>query len=354
MATPTASPSTVASVTLVMAPSPDGKHILVESFADPAHPVTLYSLSVTENNVKFISATEIGYTTNSRSDSPILGVTTIWRMSLNDMKPVSVAKVQGGTQDVAWSPDGSNVAYLAYSVASNQSVNRLWLKTGNASPRALTSLIELYGRGASSTDEVIVHFSPDGKYLLMVDTYFAGHAPKSPDQAHFQVRSVPDGKLVWAAPGALKGGWTTMAVWSHTSDRLLYDESIAVIQPFGVKTWDAPTKVVGTLAGGVIWHSPSVSADDRLVAYHVESTIDGKPHVEVRDLVSGSMRVMPGIFGGPLLLSNEVMLEVQFARNTQGVGPAYMATGKYFMLNLGTNVRTSLPARFRPIDVWPH
>lgn len=336
-----------------MSPSTDGKHTLVQNFADPAHPVTLYSLRLTPDNAKFISATEIGYATSSKPDSPVLGVTTIWRMSLKDMKPISVAKLQGGTQDVAWSPDGSNVAAIAYSVVSNQSVNRLWLKVGSASPRALTSLTDLYGRGGSSTDEVIVRFSPDGQFLLMVDTYFAGHAPKSTDQAHFQVRSVSDGKLVWAAPGALKGGWTTMAAWSHTSDRLFYDEASAVIQPFGVKTWDAPTKVE-TLAGGLIWYSPSVSPADRLVAYHVESTTDGKPHVEVRDLASGSVRVLPGLFGGPFLLSDEVMLQVQFVRNTQGVGPAYMSTGKYFLLNLSTNVRTPMPARFRPIDVWPH
>jgi hypothetical protein len=47
------------------------------------------------------------------------------------------------------------------------------------------------------------------------------------------------------------------------------------------------------------------------------------------------------------------MLEVQFAY-TQGFGPPYRATGKYFMLNLRTKVQTPLPARFRPIDVWPH
>jgi WD40-like Beta Propeller Repeat len=341
-----------------MVPSPDGKHTLIQSFADPAHPVTLYSLSLTARIVKFISATEIGYTTNSLPDSPNDGVTTIWRMSLKDMRPLSVVRLQGDALDVAWSPDGSNVAFIAYpTVPGLLSVNRLWLKVGSASPRALTPLIEFGGRGVSSSDEVIVRFSPDGKYLLMVDTFFAGSVPKSTDQEHFQVRSVPDGTLVWVPPGTPTGSWTTMAVWSHLTDRLYYNGA-------GVQTWDALTNVVGTLVG-LSWDSPSVSTDDHLVAYGTSGT-DGKPHVEVRALLSGSVRVLPGILGRPILLSDEVMIEEHFVVDSTGMGPPY-APDRYFVLNLSTNKETPLPASFncvpangspcperRPIEVWPH
>lgn len=357
---PTQSPSPAASPEpLVIVPSPDGKHTLIESFADPVHPVTLFSLNLNARIVKFISATEIGYTTNTSRESPSGGVTTIWRMSLKDMRPVSVARLLGDALDVTWSPDGTNVAFIAYPVVPGDlSVNWLWLKVGNAGPRALTPLIAFGGRGVSfGTDEVIVRFSQDGRFLLMVDTFFAG--TRLAEQAHFQVRSVPEGKLVWVPPGALKGTWTTMALWAHLSDRLYYREA-------GVQTWDAPTNVIGTLAAKLFWSSPSLASDDRYVAYETRDA-SGKPHVEVRDLVSGSVRVLPGILGQPTLLSDTVMIEQHFVVDSTGVGPPY-APDRYFVLDLTTNKETALPAGFncpllmsasrcsehRPIELWPH
>src|ERR1700716_2521968 len=65
--TPSPSPSPTPSPApepLVLIPAPDGR-TLVQSFADPLHPVTRYSLSLTSRVVKFISATEIGYTTST-------------------------------------------------------------------------------------------------------------------------------------------------------------------------------------------------------------------------------------------------------------------------------------------------
>jgi hypothetical protein len=315
--------------TLVMSPSPDGKHTLVESFADPGHPVTLYSLPIAENNVKFISATEIGYTTNSSPQSPINGVTTIWRMSLIDMKPVSVAKVQGGMQDVAWSPDGSNLAYLV-DTAFPSEAGRLWLKVGAAAPRALTPLIPVDGREGIGTDETLVSFSHDGRYLLMVDTVV------SPQ--YFQVWSVPDGKVVWSPPEP-STGTLTMAVWAHLSDRLYY-------QGAGVRTWNAATNRVGVVASGLEWSSPYLSPDDRFVAY--EST-----GVEVRDLVAGSVKALPGILGKPSLLSDTMMIEAHLSLQTTPIGP-YYAVGRYYVRNLTTNVETLLPTGFAPDDIWPH
>jgi hypothetical protein len=339
---------------MVLVQSPNGT--LIESFANPIHPVTLCSVSSNASNVKFISRTEIGYTITSNPDSPYDGVTTVQRMTFKDSRPITVAMLQDYVFDIQWSPDGSNVAILA---------SRLWLKVGSAAPRVLTPLLQGAGREGTSLDEFIVRFSPDGKYVLMVDTGVYGAAPKTTGGAMFQVRSVPDGKLVLVPPGALKAySWTTMAAWSHLSDRLYYNDQADVNKPFAVHTWDASTNVIGTMAAGLSWYSPSVSPDDRLVAYHVESATDGKPHLEVRDLVSGSVRVLAGIRGNPILLSDEVMIEQHYLSNTP-FGPA---PGLYFVLNLKTNVETALPASFNcavpmnvsqcsqhaPIDVWPH
>jgi hypothetical protein len=330
MVTSTPSPSPVASVTLVMSPSPDGKQTLVENFADPAHPVTLYSLPIAENNVKFISATEIGYTTNSSPQSPINGVTTMWRMSLKDTKPVSVAKVQGGTQDVAWSPDGSNLAYLVQTAFPSEA-NRLWLKVGAAAPRALTPLIPIYGREGIGTDEILVRFSQDGKYLVTVDTVTTPQ--------YFQVRSVPDGRVVWSPPEPSTGGPLTMAVWAHLSDRLYY-------QGAGVRVWDAATKRGGLVSSTLAFSSPSLSPSDRFVAY--EST-----GVDVRDLVAGSVKALPGILGRPSLLSDTMMIEAHLSLQSTPIGP-YYAVGRYYVRNLTTNAEALLPTGFATDDIWPH
>ena len=310
------------------------------SLADPAVANTLCKISVARN-ARFISRTEFGYLTNSSSNDPIHGTTQIARHVLSNVPPVVVVSVQGDVMDFAWSPDGSTLAYLLYTEDANGAANQLWLKVGSAAPRALTPPIPLFGRGGSADDQILVRFSHDGKYLLMVDTWVSGAAPASPDQAVLQVHSVPDGGLVWVPPSALAasgnklGSFVTMAAWSHQSDRVYYRD------PAGVHSWD-PTGTVSTIGAGLVWYSPSVSPDDRLVAYTVDA--GGQPHIEVRDLVTSSVRVIPGTLGQPILLSDN-----EFIESHSGV----------YILNLLTKVETPLlvvPTFVNPqaIDTWPH
>jgi hypothetical protein len=116
------------------------------------------------------------------------------------------------------------------------------------------------------------------------------------------------------------------------------------------------------VAKGVIWYSPSMSLDDRFVAYQVDSLTDGKPSVEVRNLVSGSVFKLSGdqfampteLFGAPVLLSDEWVMVEEFVKNTEGIGPAYRPSGQYFALAwTGTAFVELRPGRFRPYDVWP-
>jgi hypothetical protein len=362
--TPSASPlpsSPPAASRLVITPSRDNKLTLIQDYADPYHPKTRYSLNLPASNVRFISANEISYRTNSSPSSPYDGVTTIWRMSLKDRRPVSVARLQGDALDFTWSPDGLNLAVVTYANIHQQAVNRLWLKVRSAGPRALNSTTLVYGRDTTGSDQVTVRFSADGRYLLMVDTLVAGRAPKPVDQAHFQVRSVPDGKLVWVPANVLKGSWTTMAAWSHAGDQLYYDDPVSASgPPAGIQRWDAPAHV-STLARGVIWYSPSISLNDQFVAYQVDSQTNGQPSVEVRNLVSGSVVKLSGaqfgmppeVFGAPVFLSDEWMLVDEFVKNTQGFGPAYVPSGQYFVLHWMDSGFVELKGRFRPYDVWP-
>jgi hypothetical protein len=324
-------------------------HTLIESVSNPAHPVVLCSLSSNASSPEFITRTDIGYSISNATPETPATLAEIQRMSLSDARPVTVATVNGDAMDVAWSPDGSNVAYIASSTAPDgANANQLWLKVGSAVPQALTPLIEYGGRDGSLSDQNVVSFSPDGKYLLMVDTFIAGAAPAAPNRAVIQVYSVPDGKLVWVPPTALGPSMATkidpsitMAAWAHLGDRLYYRDKA------GVHTWNPPA-TVGTLAKGLAWYSPSVSSDGRFVAYAVY--VSGKPHVEVRNLVSGSVLVLTGTLGDPLLLSDQEMIEAHFARNSQ-LGPLYAPSGN-FVLNLLTRKETPLPGT--PIDTWPH
>jgi len=327
--------------------------VLLTSFREPTRPVTLCQTS-RAYDIRFISRTEIGYASNSNPQAPISGTSLIARSSLTDPKPVTVVMAKGQVMDVAWSPDGSSLAYLLYTWASASGsgpANQLWLKTGTAPPRALTPLIPIAVRDGSIEDQTLVRFSHDGKYLLLVDTLVAGVAPVTPDQASFQVRSVPDGSLLWAPPGALgaldkTSSFVTMAAWSHRTDRLYYRD------PAGGHTWDPPKSVDAGFAGPATWYSPSLSQDDRFLAYAVN--LGGQPHVEVRDLGTGTVRIVPGIRGAPFFVSDSLLLQIEyFPEPWLGSPPLYRKTGSYFVYDLRTDTETDAGVA-NPVDYWPH
>jgi len=329
-----------------MALTSDRQKSLIQSFHDPLHPTTLCTMS--GGDFKFISRTEIGYVTISSSNDPLHGTSVIGRMSLTDLKPVTVVEVKGYAVKFAWSPDGSSVAYLVYLEASGNA-NQLWLKTGTGLPRALTPPITFGGRGGSVDDQVLVSFSPDGKYVVMVDTPLAGAAPASPDQASVQVHSVPDGNLVFVPPSALTYSgkldpFVTMAAWSRQTDRLYYRDHA------GVHTWDPPA-TVGTFAAGLSWFFPSISPDGRFVAYAVN--LREQPHVEVRDLVSNKVTVIPGTRGSPLFITANVLFEAEYGLGQPGPGPPSVPTARNFIFDLRTNVETPISGSIIPTDYWP-
>jgi hypothetical protein len=332
----------------VLATASDGWQSLIISVRDPMHPTTLCTIT-NAFGVRFISRTEVGYTTTAGTYDPNFGYSLIARMKLTDPTPIPVAKVEGQVPAVGWSPDGSSVAYLTY-VGGNFSVpdtNQLWLKTGDAVPRALTPPITVHARGLFRDDQVAILFSPDGKYVVMADTVLDFGTPKSPDQAHFQVYSVPDGNLVWVPPSAVvrpTAGltFTTMAAWSRQDPHRLFYRDMA-----GVHTWDPPS-AVGTLVSGMSWYTPSVSPDGRFVAYAIYER--EQPHVEVRDLVSNKVQVIPGIRAAPVFVTDRYLFQAEYAPGQSG---PYFQTGREFIVDIRTSVETPLSVNAKPIDIWP-
>jgi WD40-like Beta Propeller Repeat len=330
----------------IIPPPAGGTGYRIADLSNPANPTNLCALDGGVRDITFISKTEIGFALSSSSNDPIRGTTQLERMSLVDLKITSVVSFPGDALAIAWSPDGTTVAYLVY---TEEPANRLWIKVGDATPTALTPPIPLFGRDGSINDQLAVRFSSDGKYLLMVDTWVSGAAPSSPDQATVQVRSMPDGRLVWVPPSALqasggKGGpFITMAAWSHLSNRLYYRDST------GIHTWDSPS-TVGDLAPGLVWLAPSISPDDRVIAYM--AYVDGQPRIEIRNLASGSTRNVPGTTGYPTMLTNSSIYGRHMAPNDQ-MGPPYLeTTGFEFDLQTGQEVEVpNLPGL---VDTWPH
>jgi len=353
-ATAAGSPSAIASPTptpspLVIVRSADGYSISVEDLTDPSHPKTVDSFPVGTRVARFISATEIGYTVNSKPDSPTEGETDIYRLKLPSGQPVRVATVQGDVVALAWNPDGSSMAFIAYTGASGEN-HRLWLTSRDSEPRTITPLIPVNAREFVSTDQIAVAFSPDGQYLLMVDTTVRP-ASSEPTTATLQVRQVADGRFLWAPASALRGDLrTSMAVWSRTTDRLYFQDPDPVAGQNGIHIWE-PFDKVFLLTGLNGWTSPSVSSTDRFVAYEFDAE-DGRPQIAVRDLTSDAVRRLTPTFGRPLMLSDSRILERHFVRQIAGApGPGYLPD-RYYVLDLATNQEVALPSDFQPLDFW--
>lgn len=68
-----------------------------------------------------------------------------------------------------WSPDGSSVAFLNFN-DEGASALQIWTRS-DGKIRSVKSFPELLGRGVGLEDEVSVAWSPDGKSILVVDTF---------------------------------------------------------------------------------------------------------------------------------------------------------------------------------------
>jgi dipeptidyl aminopeptidase/acylaminoacyl peptidase len=91
-----------------------------------------------------------------------------------DLKAGSSAKelfkVEGGTIfRYDWSSDGSSVAFLNFD-DEGASALRIWTRS-DGKIRTVKSFPALLGRGVGLEDEVSVAWSPDGKSILVVDTF---------------------------------------------------------------------------------------------------------------------------------------------------------------------------------------
>ena len=183
-------------------------------------PQKLVSLSAgTPAQPRFISDHEIAYieTTNQ-------GTSRIMKMDLATRQPVVDLSASAYVPAFAYKHDGSTLAYLLHNPSTGKAALH-WRTNGQDTPYALNSVP---GRGVGPDDEVRLQYSPDDKYLLMVDT-FVGQQDQAPETGQFIVFRA-DNTLAFV-PASTNA---THAVWSKQSNRLYYRDAS------GIRCWSTP------------------------------------------------------------------------------------------------------------------
>jgi hypothetical protein len=312
---------------------PDRRDVVLCDARDRAHPHTLQALEGSVNPA-FLRADLIGYIAlkgggpSSTSDQFTSVVTTL---NLTTGQTAELASSPGMALAAGWSPDGSTVAYFT----DVGGVHHYWMKRGGAAPAAFGTPAPVGGRGGSPDDQLLVAFSPDAQYVLVVDTFVY----------RLQLFRTSDGTMLYSAPSGGAGGWRTMAVWSHAGDRFYFRNTSGVYQ------WDSSSGI-SSFIPGLNWSTPSLSADDRLAAYAVRT--DTTPHVETRVLSSGATTVFASWRDSPVLVGPTTLLVHEEAPCNTCMG-AYNWTGKTLLVHSDTRAESDLGITGWQFGAfWPH
>src|SRR3982075_2059210 len=148
---------------------PDRRDVILCDARDRAHPRTLQAL-VGSSNQQFLSRDLIGFVAlkgGGPSSTPDQFTSVVTTLNLTTVQTAELASTQGMALAAGWSADGSSVAYFTDSGGAHH----YWLKRGGAAPVAFSTPAQVFGRGGSPDDMLLVAFSPDGQYVLVVDTY---------------------------------------------------------------------------------------------------------------------------------------------------------------------------------------
>jgi hypothetical protein len=300
---------------------PDRRDVVLCDVRDPAHPRSLKALEGWSGNQTFLRQDLVGYIVlkgggpSATSDQFTSMVTTL---NLTTGQTAELASSQGYALAGGWSSDGSTVAYFT----DSGGVHHYWMKRGSAALAEFGTPVQVLGRGGSPDDESLVAFSHDGQYVLVVDTAVN----------RLQVFRTSDRAVVYSAPSGGAGGFRTMAVWAHTTDRFYFRNNSGVYQ------WDSASGI-SSLIGGLKWRTPSLAADDRVVAYAVGTS--STPHVETRELSSGTVSVFAPWRDSPVFVAAMKLLVHEEAACDTCMG-AFNWTGKTLLVHTDTRAEADL------------
>jgi hypothetical protein len=276
----------------------------------------------------FVSAQKIAYIDASSPSIKIMTLDLSTRVSTADL---TVSGAQSYVPAFAYSHDGSMLAYLLHDAG-----NKATLHVRRGGKETSLSLNAIVGRGIGRDDEVRLEYSPDDKYLLMVDT-FLGNQGQAPETGQFLVLRAADNTVAFLPPSGTSAN-ATMATWGRHSDRLYYRDAV------GVRTWDAEVHSVGTLAGGLHWYDPAPSPDDRWIAYTDVDT-NFVPRVKLYDLQGNrSAATAPAPRSHPIFITGDTIwyLEEQACTGECMSGPS-QPSGKVFAYSLTSKSESTLP-----------
>jgi hypothetical protein len=299
---------------------PDRRDVILCDARDASHPRTLQALTGSADQT-FLRQDLIGFIAlkgggpSSTTDQFTSVATTL---NLSTGQTTELASSQGMALAGGWSSDGSSVAYFT----DSGGVHHYWLKRGSAAIASLGNPAQVFGRGGIPDDESLVAFSPDGQYVLVVDTAVN----------RLQAFRTSDGGVVYTAPSGGTGGLRTMAVWSHAADRFYFRNNSGVYQ------WDAASGISSFIAG-LKWSTPSLTADDRFVAYAIGTS--STPHVEMRELSSGTVSAFAPWRDSPVFVAATKLLVHEEAPCNTCMG-AYNWTGKTLLVHTDTNAEADL------------
>jgi hypothetical protein len=273
----------------------------------------------------FVTAQKIAYVDGSGPSSRIMTFDLSTRASTAELS------VSGFVPAFAYSHNGSMLAYLLHDASNKPS-----LHVRRSGQETSLGLNAIPGRGIGRDDEVRLEYSPDDKYLLMVDT-FVGNQGQAPETGQFLVLRTTDNTVAFLPPSGTSAN-ATMATWARHNNRLYYRDAV------GVRTWDAEVHSVGTLAGGLHWYDPAPSPDDRWLAY---TDIDSHfvPHVMLYDLQGNqSLPTSAAARSHPIFISGDTLwyLEEQ-ACSSECLGGPSQPSGKVFAYSLSGKSETTLP-----------
>src|SRR6202040_407288 len=230
----------------------------------------------------------------------------------------------------AYSHDGSMLAYLLHDASNKPSLH---VRSGGQ--EASLNLNAIAGRGVGCDDELRLEYSPDDKYLLMVDT-FVGNQGQAPETGQFLVLRTADNTVAFVPPSGVSAN-ATMATWARHTDRLYYRDAV------GVRTWDAGVPSVGTLATGLHWYDPAASADDRWLGF---TDIDSHfvPRVRLYDLQSNqAIATVAAARSHPIFVTTDTLwyLEEQPCQSECLGGPS-QPSGKVLAYSMASKSETAL------------
>lgn len=176
----------------------------------------------------------------------------------------------------AWSGSGA-LAYLAGATPDLGVNSELVIRT----PSGATARVELppVVSIASYVNLPKLQFSPDGKMLLLVDSFLGFKPGAGADQTSVQVRGL-DGKLLYGAPAKSSANLPFAATWGTDGRLYFWDGS-------GVSVADPARGTTSSILPGVAWYNPDTSPDGRYIVF--ERRDQSLPRLQLLDTRTGKL-----------------------------------------------------------------